>query len=82
VELRRDLFNARQKPMGPELVLDEEALTARLAAWLGDPAARAAVVAAATETIDKLGGALDRTLAALDPYLMQLQTDRRQAALS
>jgi len=77
-----EIYSTLDKAHGAELVLDEEALTARLAAWLGDPAARAAVVAAATETIDKLGGALDRTLAALDPYLMQLQTDRRQAALS
>jgi 3-deoxy-D-manno-octulosonic-acid transferase len=77
-----EIYSALDKAHGAELVLDDEALTARLAAWLGDPVARAAVVAAATETMDKLGGALERTLAALDPYLMQLQADRRQAALS
>jgi 3-deoxy-D-manno-octulosonic-acid transferase len=77
-----EIYSTLDKAHGAELVLDDEALTARLAAWLGDPVARAAVVAAATETMDKLGGALERTLAALDPYLMQLQADRRQAALS
>jgi 3-deoxy-D-manno-octulosonic-acid transferase len=68
-----EIYSTLDKAHGAELVLDEEALTARLAAWLGDPAARAAVVTAATETMDKLGGALERTLAALDPYLMQLR---------
>ncbi len=72
-----EIYSTLDKAQGAELVLDEEALTARLAAWLGDPAARAAVVAAATETMDKLGGALERTLAALDPYLMQLRLSGR-----
>jgi 3-deoxy-D-manno-octulosonic-acid transferase len=51
-----------------------------LAAWLGDPAARAAVVGAATETMDKLGGALERTLAVLDPDLRQLWLNGRATA--
>jgi 3-deoxy-D-manno-octulosonic-acid transferase len=38
------------------------------------------VVTAATETMDKLGGALERTLAALDPYLMQLRLNGRATA--
>ena len=75
-----EIYSTLDKAHGAELVLDEEALTARLAAWLGDPAARSAVVTAATETMDKLGGALERTLAALDPYLMQLQANQRATA--
>jgi 3-deoxy-D-manno-octulosonic-acid transferase len=75
-----EIYSTLDNAHGAELVLDEEALTARLAAWLGDPAARAAVVAAATETMDKLGGALERTLAALDPYLMQLRRNGRTSA--
>ena len=31
----------------------------------------------ATETVERLGGALERTLAALDPYLMQLRLEQR-----
>ena len=61
-------------------MLDEEALTARLAAWLADPAARDAVAKAAAETMEQLGGALERTLAALDPYLMQLRLNGRATA--
>jgi 3-deoxy-D-manno-octulosonic-acid transferase len=75
-----EIYSTLDKAHGAELVLDDEALTARLAAWLGDPAARAAVVAAAAETMDKLGGALERTLAALDPYLMQLRRNGRTSA--
>jgi 3-deoxy-D-manno-octulosonic-acid transferase len=48
-----------------------------LAAWLSDPDARARVVAAAHNVVENLGGALDRTLASLDPYLMQLQLQQR-----
>jgi len=33
--------------------------------WLADPAARQASVDAAARVVDQLGGALDRTLAAL-----------------
>jgi len=75
-----EIYSTLDKARGAELVLDEEALPARLAAWLGDPAARGAAVAAAAETMDKLGGALERTLAALDPYLMQLRQNGRASA--
>jgi 3-deoxy-D-manno-octulosonic-acid transferase len=61
---------------GAELITDEKTLTSRLAAWLGNPAARDAAVHAATATVEKLGGALERTLAALDPYLMQLRLEQ------
>ena len=33
------------------------------------------VVAAGRKTVDALGGALERTVAALDPYLMQLRLE-------
>ena len=38
---------------------------------------RAALVAAGRETVHRLGGALDKTVAALDPYLMQIRIERR-----
>ena len=37
-----------------------------------DPTARARVAEAARATVDRLGGALERTLQSLEPYLMQL----------
>ena len=77
-----EIYSTLDKAHGAELVVDDEALTSRLAAWLADPAARAAVVNAAKQTMDTLGGALERTLAALDPYLMQLRLSGRAAAVS
>ena len=55
---------------GAKLVADEEALTVQLNAWLANPAARTAIAEAGAKTVRQLGGALDRTLAALDPYLV------------
>jgi 3-deoxy-D-manno-octulosonic-acid transferase len=62
---------------GAEPVSDEETLAARLAAWLADPAARRTTATAATATVTELGGALERTLAALDPYLIQLHLEEK-----
>jgi 3-deoxy-D-manno-octulosonic-acid transferase len=59
------------------LVTDEETLLAGLGDWLGNPAARKAVTEAAGKTVRQLGGALERTLAALDPYFIQLHLERR-----
>jgi len=52
---------------GAELVADEAALTDRLGAWLGNATARKAAADAAAATVEQLGGALQRTLAALNP---------------
>jgi 3-deoxy-D-manno-octulosonic-acid transferase len=72
-----EIYAALDAAHGAELVADEATLTARLRAWLADPAARTAVVNAGAQTVEKLGGALDRTLAALDPYFMQFRLERR-----
>jgi len=62
---------------GAELVTDAEALTACLAQWLAQPAARSAVADAGKETAKRLGGALERTVAALEPYLMRLRLEQQ-----
>jgi 3-deoxy-D-manno-octulosonic-acid transferase len=72
-----EIYTTLDEAHGAELVTNEEALTAHVGAWLADPAARTAVVDAAAQTVEKLGGALERTLAALDPYLMQLRLEQR-----
>jgi 3-deoxy-D-manno-octulosonic-acid transferase len=70
-----DIYAALDAAHGAEPVADEEALTARLGAWLADPVARQAAANAAAATVQKLGGALERTWTALDPYLMQLRLE-------
>ncbi len=72
-----EIYATLDEAHGAELVADPEALTARLGEWLGNPAARNAVADAASVTVGRLGGALRRTLAALEPYLMQLRFEQR-----
>jgi 3-deoxy-D-manno-octulosonic-acid transferase len=60
---------------GAQPVADEETLAVQLGAWLTNSAARQAAAEAAAATVKKLSGALDRTWAALDPYLIQLRLE-------
>jgi 3-deoxy-D-manno-octulosonic-acid transferase len=72
-----EIYGALDNANGAQLVADQEALTACLGSWLGNPAARKVLADKASVTVAKLGGALDRTLAALEPYLMQLRLEQR-----
>ena len=72
-----EIYATLDEAHGAETVADEAALTARLGDWLANPKARTATANAAAQTVEKLGGALERTLAALDPYLMQLRLEQR-----
>jgi 3-deoxy-D-manno-octulosonic-acid transferase len=72
-----EIYATLDAARGAELVADEAALTARLGDWLATSATRKDVADAAAVTVDRLGGALKRTLAALDPYLMQLRLEQR-----
>lgn len=72
-----EIYGALDAAHGAAAIADEEALTSCFAGWLADPAARKAVAEAGAATVGKLGGALERTLAALEPYLMQLRLEQR-----
>ncbi len=72
-----EIYGALDQAHGAEIIGDGERLAAAFAAMLAQPALRNSVAAAARTTVDRLGGALERTLHALDPYLMQLQLHRR-----
>ena len=72
-----EIYAALDQARGAERVDDAERLTAGLATWLSDPAARERAAQAARATVEALGGALERTLSALEPYLMQLQLPGR-----
>lgn len=71
-----EIYATLDEAHGAELVADENALTTHLAAWLAEPATPAEVADAAAQTMEKLSGALERTLAALDPYLVQLRLEQ------
>jgi 3-deoxy-D-manno-octulosonic-acid transferase len=72
-----EIYEALDTARGAQAIADEETLTTCLAAWLTDPTSRTAVADAATVTVKTLSGALERTLAALEPYLMQLRLEQR-----
>ncbi len=74
-----DIYAALDRAQGAEMVPDAGRLPVRVGAWLKDGEERARVAAAGKKAVDLLGGALERTLAALEPYLMQLRLEQRDA---
>jgi 3-deoxy-D-manno-octulosonic-acid transferase len=72
-----EIYAALDKAGGAEGVTDVGKLVERMAALLENTDARMAMVRAAHETVAGLGGGLERTLAALEPYLMQIRLERR-----
>jgi 3-deoxy-D-manno-octulosonic-acid transferase len=62
---------------GATFVTDVGTLTVRIAAWIKDAPARDRAAAAARLCVDRLGGALERTVGALEPYFMQLRIQDR-----
>jgi 3-deoxy-D-manno-octulosonic-acid transferase len=71
-----EIYAALDDVHGAEEINDVNKLTVRFGAWLTDAKGRRAVSDAARETVEVLGGALERTLAALEPYLMQLRLEQ------
>jgi 3-deoxy-D-manno-octulosonic-acid transferase len=74
-----EIYQALDDARGAEEVLDVNRLVVRIGAWLTDAALRKQVADAGLATVDQLGGALRRTLLAIEPYLMQLDLERRSA---
>ena len=72
-----EIYEALDAARGAQLVADEETLTTCLSAWLTDPTSRTTAADAAMATVRTLSGALERTLTALEPYLMQLRLEQR-----
>ena len=71
-----EIYAALDGAHGAEEINDVNKLAVRFGAWLTDAKARGAVSEAARRTVDLLGGALERTLGALEPYLMQLRLEQ------
>ncbi|HEU0084273.1 MAG TPA: 3-deoxy-D-manno-octulosonic acid transferase [Bradyrhizobium sp.] len=70
-----DVYDALDAAGGARPAETCEALVKLIGQWLADPAARQSSVDAAAHVVEQLGGALDRTLAALEPYLLQLRLE-------
>jgi 3-deoxy-D-manno-octulosonic-acid transferase len=74
-----DIYAALDAAGGAEMVTDGGKLTVRIGAWLTHPEARKHVAQTGLAAMGTLAGALDRTMAALEPYLMQFRLERRGA---
>ncbi|SHL18809.1 3-deoxy-D-manno-octulosonic-acid transferase [Bradyrhizobium lablabi] len=70
-----DVYEALDGAGGARRADTQEALVKQLGQLLADPAARDVSAEAAARVVGELGGALDRTLAALEPYLLQLRLE-------
>jgi 3-deoxy-D-manno-octulosonic-acid transferase len=70
-----DVYEALDKAGGARRADSQEALVKQLGQQLADPATRDTQVDASEQVVAQLGGALERTLAALEPYLMQLRIE-------
>jgi 3-deoxy-D-manno-octulosonic-acid transferase len=70
-----DVYEALDGAGGARHADDSAALVRQLGQLLGDPAARQLSIIAAELVVEKLGGALERTLTALEPYLLQLRLE-------
>ena len=70
-----DVYEALDHAGGARRAETQEALVKQLGQLLADPAARDKSLAASERVVEQLGGALDRTLAALEPYLLQLRLE-------
>jgi 3-deoxy-D-manno-octulosonic-acid transferase len=73
-----EIYLALDAAGGAEMVTDTGKLTVRVGAWLKDAETRSKVAQTGLKSMDTLAGALDRTVAALDPYLMQFRLERRE----
>src|SRR6202035_5808417 len=67
-----DVYEALDSAGGAKRADTLEVLVKQLGKLLADPVARELSVEASERVVGELGGALDRTLAALEPYLLQL----------
>ena len=72
-----EIYAALDAARGAAEIENVDQLTDRFSYWLADATARKAVAEAGQKTVDRLGGALKRTLAELEPYLMQLRLEHR-----
>ena len=70
-----DIYDALDGAGGAKRADTLEALVKQLGQLLSDPVARESSVVAAGRVVGELGGALDRTLVALEPYLFQLRLE-------
>jgi len=75
-----DVFAAFDADGGSREVSDVQALAGAAHRWLSDPASARQAARAAAQTSVQLGGALNRTMQAIEPLLMRVAIGQRETA--
>jgi 3-deoxy-D-manno-octulosonic-acid transferase len=70
-----DVYEALDQSGGARRVDDQQGVVKQVGQLLANPDSRDAMVAASAQVVDDLGGALERTLTALEPYLLQVRLE-------
>jgi 3-deoxy-D-manno-octulosonic-acid transferase len=70
-----DVYEALDRSGGARKLDDEHAIVEQVGQLLANPDSRDEMVAASAQVVEDLGGALERTLTALEPYLLQLRLE-------
>jgi 3-deoxy-D-manno-octulosonic-acid transferase len=70
-----EVYDMLDRSGGARVADGQEELVKQLGRLLADADARSALVNAGERVVEQLGGALERTLAALEPYLLQVQLE-------
>ena len=75
-----EIFAAFDGDGGSRGVADTQELAATVHGWLSDPASARQAARAAAQTSARLGGALTRTMQAIEPLLMRVALGQRDAS--
>jgi 3-deoxy-D-manno-octulosonic-acid transferase len=75
-----DVYQALDQAGGARQADDREALVKQLGQLLADPVARETLLVASARVVEQLGGALEHTMTALEPYLLQLRLEMGAAS--
>jgi len=67
------LYAQLNRTRGAATVTDAESIAKSVALLLDDPALVRSMAASAKSSVERLGGALDRTIVAIEPYLVQMR---------
>jgi len=70
-----DVYDALDSSGGARKADGQETLIKQLGQLLADPDARETMLRSSRSVVEELGGALERTMAALEPYLLQLRLE-------
>jgi 3-deoxy-D-manno-octulosonic-acid transferase len=74
-----DIYRSLDREEGALLARDPDEFVTLLRHLLGNPIARNRLAASAQTVVTRLGGAVDKTMAALEPYLLQMRIEQGAA---